>query len=518
MRTDKSLKNLIFGLGGQIFNLLMNFINRTIFIHIMGVEYLGVNGLFSNILSVLSLAELGVGSAIIYHMYHPLSTNDNEKIKSLMYIYKTTYKYIGIFIAIIGLCSTPCLGYIIKDNPNIENLNLSLVYLLFLMNSVSSYFYIYKASLITADQKNYIVVLNQQKFIFLQSILQCVFLLTFKNYYLYLIVQILITICMNIAISRKANKLYPFILDKNIEKLSKNESKLIFRHVRAAFSHKFGGVVVNSTDNILISSFIGVLWVGIYSNYLMLINIVNSLISQFFTAITASVGNLATTDDKEKCYNVYHKILFLNFWIYGMCTICLLFLLNPFINMWLGEKYTLDFSIVLVLVINFYISGMRQSTITYNSTLGLFWHDRYKPWFEASINLVASIYILKKYGLIGVFLGTTISTIFTSLWIEPFILYKHGFNKNVLDYFKYYMKYGIILIVSIIVINPILVLVDLEHNFLSLCIKGIICVLVSNIIFCLCLFRTQEFKTIFVIIKGLIIKNKTLFKIKASEE
>ena len=506
MRTKNSIKNSIFGIGGQAINTLLSFISRTIFITMLGADYLGVNGLFSNILSMLSLAELGLGSAIIYNMYRPLAEGDERKLKALMSLYEKSYKIIGITIAIVGCLISPYLSYIIKDTPNIPNL--IIIYLMFLMNSVVSYFYIYKSSIIMADQKNYIITVRQQIFTVLQVILQIVVLYITKNYLAYLLIQIICTFLMNFSISKKADKMYPFLKSKNKEKLDSNEKKIIFKHVSATMSHKVGGVVVNGTDNILMSKFVGVYWVGLYSNYYMIISIINRFVGQIFTAITASVGHLNVKESKEKSYDVYKKILFINFWIYGFCSISLLSLFNPFIKLWLGDKFLLSSGIVVLIVTNFYLTGMRQSTITYNSTLGLFWNDRYKPWIEACINMIASIILLKKLGISGVFLGTLISSVTTSVWVDPYILFKHGFNRNLSDYFKQYLKYMLITIISAVSTYKLNTLIN-GNSIGIFIVKCILTFIIPNLIFIVLTFKTDEFKYTKSMILG-IVKRKSI--------
>lgn len=506
MRTKNSIKNSIFGIGGQAINTLLSFISRTIFITMLGADYLGVNGLFSNILSMLSLAELGIGSAIIYNMYRPLAEGDERKLKALMSLYEKSYKIIGITIAIVGCLISPYLSYIIKDTPNIPNL--IIIYLMFLMNSVVSYFYIYKSSIIMADQKNYIITVRQQIFTVLQVILQIVVLYITKNYLAYLLIQIICTFLMNFSISKKADKMYPFLKSKNKEKLDSNEKKIIFKHVSATMSHKVGGVVVNGTDNILMSKFVGVYWVGLYSNYYMIISIINRFVGQIFTAITASVGHLNVKESKEKSYDVYKKILFINFWIYGFCSISLLSLFNPFIKLWLGDKFLLSSGIVVLIVTNFYLTGMRQSTITYNSTLGLFWNDRYKPWIEACINMIASIILLKKLGISGVFLGTLISSVTTSVWVDPYILFKHGFNRNLSDYFKQYLKYMLITIISAVSTYKLNTLIN-GNSIGIFIVKCILTFIIPNLIFIVLTFKTDEFKYTKSMILG-IVKRKSI--------
>lgn len=491
MRTKNSLRNVIFGLVGQVFTTMLSFASRTIFIYTLGANYLGINGLFSNILSMLSLAELGVGSAIIYNMYKPLADKDEEQLKSLMSLYKKAYTFIGIFISIVGLSITPFLDKIIKDTPDVPYL--IFIYLLFLLNSVVSYFYVYKSSLIIADQKNYIVTIKQQKFMLIQTIAQIIILLTTKNYIIYLIIQIICSLLINISISKKADTLYPYLKEKNVKKLDDNSRKKIFKHVLAMMSHKVGGVVVNGTDNILISSFVGVFWVGLYSNYVMIIQIINRFLAQIFNSLTASIGNLNAEDDIEKSYKVYKKVLFVNFWLYGFCTICLFILFNPFIKIWIGEKFLLKSNVVFVIILNFFLMGMRQTTCTFNTTLGLFWNDRYKPWAEAIINIVVSIFLLKRMGIIGVFLGTAISTISTSLWVDPYILFKYGFKKKLSLYFKDYIKYVLFTLSAGIVTYYLSNLIG-GVGIASVFAKGLICLITINLIFYIFCNKSEEFK------------------------
>lgn len=493
MRTKKSIKNIVFALFGQMLNSVITFISRTIFIYILGSNYLGVNGLFTNILSMLSLAELGVGSAIIYSMYKPLADKDEYKISALMNLYSKAYKIIGIIVAVIGIAIIPYLDYIIKDKPNVDNI--ILIYILFLFDSVLSYYFAYKRSIIIADQKNYLSTINQQTFNIIKFFGQVTILLLTKNYILYLIVQIICNFSSNVFISIKANKLYPFLKLNKKSELNKSEKSLIFRNVRAMMSHKVGGVVVNSTDNILISSFIGVYWVGIYSNYVMITGMINSVLYQVFTALTASVGNLNVTESKEKSKNIFYITFFLNFWIYSFCSICLWILFNPFITLWVGSEFTLSKGVVFVIIVNFFIVGMRQTTIMYNTTLGLFWNDRFKPWFEAGINLIASVILMKYLGILGVFLGTFISTITTSFWVDPYILYKNSFNSGLGKYFLKYFTYCLVTILSGIIATYLSSYI-IGNNLLDLIYRLIICLLIPNIINFILFRNTDEFKYI----------------------
>lgn len=501
MRTINSIRNIIFGLGGQLITQVINFINRTIFIYTLGSEYLGISGLFTNILSILSLAELGVGNAIIYNMYKPIADKDYEKIKSLMKLYAKAYNFIGILMVVVGISLTPFLDIIIKDKININNL--TLIYWLFLFNSVSSYFFAYKRAIISANQKEYINTINDQKFNILRNLFQILSLTIVKNYILYLIIQVIFTWISNIYIANKANKMYPFLLESNVQEISREEKKCILKNICALFTQKIGSVAVNSTDNLLISTFVGIKYVGIASNYYMIIGMINSFIMPIFNGLTASIGNLNTSENKEKSYQVYNVMLLINFWLFGMCSITLYVLIDPFITEWIGEAYLMNRLVTFIFIVNFFIKGIRRTNVTYINTLGLFWQERYKPIFEAFINIVVSILLLKKLGLVGVFLGTFISTITTSFWVEPYILHKYGFKRNINLYIKKYLTYiFIVILVGIVNIKICSFLVD--NTFISIIGKTVLSMLLTNILFLIIFYKNKEFNYL----KNLIFKLK----------
>jgi O-antigen/teichoic acid export membrane protein len=508
MRTKNSIRNIITVLIGQIFGILITFISRMVFIRILGAEYLGVNGLFTNILSLLSLAEMGFGSAIIYSLYKPLAAKDEIKIKALMNFYASAYHLIGIVVLGIGLLLFPFLDYIIKDKPDIPNI--SIIYILYLANSVITYFFAYKRSLIIADQKNHIVTIYKYSFYTIVNIIQIIVLLTTKNFIFFLLVQFVFGFIENFMISRKAEKLYPFLKKSKGVKLDKVSKREIFKNVQAMMYHRLGGVVVAGTDNIIISSFVGIVWVGLYSNYLLIITAINTIIGQVFVSVTASVGNLNTLEDKSKSLIVYKSILLANFWLFGLSTISLFILFNPFITLWVGKEFLMSESIVVMIVINFYVNGMRKTTLMFRDSLGLFWNDRYKPVFESIINLIASVFLAKQYGIFGVLLGTFISTMTTCFWIEPYILYKYGFNNGVKDYFIRYGKYSFVLLIASIV-TWLSCSIFSTVTVLNIVGRLLICLLVPNIIFLVFFYKTHEFKYLYKIVTDLFGKYFKIF-------
>ncbi len=438
-RTSAVVKNITAGIVGQIFNQLLGFVSRTIFIQLLGVVYLGINGLFSNIFSVLSLVELGIGSAIVFSLYKPLAEKDEYKIEALMTLYARAYKVIGFVIFFLGALFIPFLDCIIKDKPDIPDFKF--IYVLFLINAVITYFFSYSRSIFYADQKNYINVLNINIFSFLTKFLQIGVLILTNSFIHYLMIQILATLLSNLDITRRAKKAYPYLKNRTGAKLSIEDLKLIKKNMSALFLLRIGSIVVNATDNLLISSFFGVVWVGVYSNYLMLISFVQGFIAQFFTPITASVGNLVNSEGKEKEIDVFLKLFFVNFIIYGFCCICLFVLMNPFITLWIGEQFLLPDAVVFVIVLNVYLMGIRNVLWVYTNALGLFYHFRFIPFFEVVINLAFSLFLLKEFGIIGVFLGATISTVTTYLVAEPYVLFKGYFKLPLKMFFERYVLY-----------------------------------------------------------------------------
>ncbi len=491
MRTKNSMINLITAVIGQALGIIISFISRKIFIQYLGSEYLGIDGLFTNILTMLSLVELGVGSALTFSLYKPLADNNVPKIKSLMKLYKIAYRVAGITIIVLGLCMLPFYRKLIETVPDIPNLDV--IFLMFVFNTAISYFYSYKRSLIICDQKRYIATIYRYSFYFLLNVAQIVMLILTKNYILFLICQICSTLFENIMVSIKANKMYPYIKEKNIEKLEKEEYDKIRKNVFAMLFHKVGATVVNSTDNILMSKFVGIISVGLYSNYYMITNALVLVTNQIFEAIVASVGNLGTTKDNKKMKSVFNNTFLLNFWVFGLLSTTMAIVFNDFISIWVGKEYTFQIGIVYSIVICFYLRGIRKSCLTFRDALGIFWYDRHKPIFECLINLVSSIILAKKLGVLGIFLGTIISTITTSLWVEPYILYKYGFKDKVIDYFKRFIIYT-----GSALIAFALMFVSCEFiegiSIVKFILKGLICVVIFNVIFITCYFKTEEFQ------------------------
>ncbi len=480
MRTKNSIRNSIFSVGEKFVSMFVGFIARAIFIRILGAEFLGLNSLYTNILTMLNFFELGIGIAINYKLYEPIANKDTEKIKSLMVFYKKAYTLIALIIAILGLMLLPFLPMII-GKINID-VNIYFAYILFLIGTVISYFLAYKRGIIYADQKQHVISIVNIVYTIVLNALQLLILWWTKNYYLYLILVIICQLLENVALAIISHNMYPFLKEKNVKPLDKETGQDIITRVKALAMHQIGGVVLNGTDSLIISYFFGVVTVGIYSSYYMVINAVKQLIKNMMSSVTASVGNLLVTEKAEKRFQVFKNLRFLNFWIGCFVSISILLIMQPFVKVWLGEDYLLGFSVLVVLVFNCFQSIMRYSFGAFKEAAAIFVEDRFVPIIEAIMNLVFSIILLKMFGLIGVFLGTMLSSVAYWCYSYPKFVYKKLFNRGYIDYAKETIAYILLFIIIAIITCLISALFVFENSIVQIIVNLIICLIIPNLI------------------------------------
>jgi len=505
-RTDNVKKNLLYNMIKYATNLILQFALRTVLIYVMGVEYLGINGLFTNIFAFLNLAELGIGSAIVFSMYKPIADNDIEKVKSLQALYRKFYRIISLIVLIVGIGILPFLKYLIKGDLTID-INIYILYVMYLVSTLVGYFAAHKRSLLFAHQRNDVENKIKTICIFVMYTLQIVVLLLFKNYYLYLVVNIVSTILECLLIHKMANKLFPEINGK-AEPIDKETKKCIVKNFSALSLYKIGGIFVSSTDSIIISMFLGAVTLGVYSNYYLIINSLISITSLVHNAIFASVGNLIASKDIDYVYPRFKQINFIFVYLSSFMTICLFVLIQPFMTVWTGGGiYLLDDWTVVAICVSFYLNRMRSGVNIFKDCAGLFWKDRWKPIVEALTNLVVSIVLVNIFGVLGVFIGTIVSLLVAAFWVEPYILYRHYFKKNVWEYFKRYLLDLIIMITGCTVIYLICIFIP-NGGILWLILKFVICITLSNLILILAYFPTKEFKELWGMLKNILKKFK----------
>ena len=507
-RVENSIKNFSFGAITQFCNIFLGLLVRTVFSRCLSKEYLGVNGLFTNVLTMLSLAEMGVGSAIVYNMYKPIANNDYVQIARLMNLYKKAYSIIGCIVGIIGVLLIPVLPFIIKDNSGIKYL--TFIYILYLSNTVVSYFFAYKRSIFSADQRDRVLQIFKLISHVSRTIIQIAILVIFKSFILYIFIQIASTIIENIAVSIYADKCYPFLNEYKNEKLTKEERKPIFDNIKSLFVYKVGSTALDGTDNIIISSFVSVVSVGLLSNYTLITGSVQTLLNQITHALTSSVGNFIAKEKEERHEELLNKITFLSFVLYGLFFVGGIAVLSPFIALWAGKDYVLNVGLVFVLCLNIYIYGMMNSIWTFRTTMGLFTYGKWRPLISAVINLVISIWWAKEFGILGVLLGTTFTRAVTNVWYDPLIVYKHGLKKKP---YKYYFKWALYLLVCVVDVLIIFALKKLVGftGILAILFYGVAAVLLFAISVVVLFGRTAEYKYFINIISSFI-KTKLLHR------
>lgn len=505
MRVKNSILNIAAGLGNQIIITLLSFISRTIFINSLGIAYLGINGLLTNILSMLTLAEAGVGASIVYSLYKPVAENDQVKISVLMNFYKKAYMVVALVIFLLGLSIMPFLQYFVKGS-NFENLYL--IYGIFLINTILPYLYVHKNNFLGVCQKGYIVTGIYSVSAILATCLKICVLYFTQNYILYLIIDSILIIITAIFLSIIVNKTYPFLKNTVSSKLDSATKQNIIKNVKAIVLQNIGTYLVMGTDNIIISSFISVAAVGLYSNYNMLIEICRTFINQIFNNIYHSVGNLVANESVEKIYSIYKVYMLLNFWLYSFFTISLCILIEPFVTLWLGSEYLMDKGVLVILMLVFYERGMRNAITTVKTTAGIFHEDRYAPLIQAVINLVTSVVLVDYIGIVGVFIGTLVSALAVPFWVTPYLVYKNIFCRPVTHYFFKYVYYTGIGITIFLLTSFICSLVVLD-NIYTLMLKAIICVVVPHFMYVCIFYKTDEFKyllKVFANVVGLLVR------------
>lgn len=512
MRTENSIKNIIMNFLYNILNYGLRFVSRIVFVKTLAEVYLGVNGLLSNVLGILALTELGIGTAIGYSLYEPLAKKNTEKIRSLMKFYKKAYRIIALIVLSLGLILLPFLPYLIKDVTGIKNLNI--IYLIFLLNMVIGYLFSYKRTLIESDQKKYKIVPFIMTFSIITSVLQIIVLFIFKNYIVYLLIQSICIIIENIVINNYINKQYPYLKNKEeVKPIEQKELTTIKNKVKALLLHKIGAYTLTSTDNLIISKMIGIVTVGVYSNYSLIVNMISSLIYVLVSNVTSSLGNLIASEQPKKRRKVFNEMNLTCFILYGISSVCFINLFNPFIELVFGEKYLLSISVVYVVVINYYLIGMNNTVISIQTASGLYEKDKYIPLIQSIINIIISIVLAIKIGLAGVFIGTVISTLLP-LIIKPCIVYKYVFNERTSMYFKEFIQQTLIVILSTIITSLLIDYITIKNIYVDLLFRLTISVIIPAIMIYIIYKNKDSFKDIIARIK--IILNK--FKYKKKKE
>ena len=488
-RTSATIKNVFTGFAQKIIALVCIFISRKLFIQYIGIEYLGINSLFSNILSLLSMADLGFGVAIAYTLYKPLAENDCDKIRELMNYYRKIYNIIAAVVFFVGLLLIPFLKYLV----NLENEipYLTGYYIIFLTQTAVSYLFVYKSSLLSANQKTYIInnifaIINIGK-----TILQILSIVIFKNYFTFIIIQLISVVVQNIVISAKTDNLYPFLREKKIEKQNTNLRSEITTNISSIFIYKISVVLMNSIDNIIISKMIGTIILGMYTNYLEVISGLYAFLNIVFSSATAGIGNLVLDHKNEKPFLVFKTMQMISFYLSAIIISCLLVSYQDIIKVWLGSEYQLSDYTVSIICLNFYLSICVMPLWSYREACGIYNKTKYIMLIAAGLNLVLSLLLGYIGGLEGIIAASVFSRVATYFWYEPKILFETVLYQKLKLYFIPFIVNISIVIITTFSFWYCLKLFSIGGNILNLIFVNIcLCVIITMIYFLL--YRNKE--------------------------
>ena len=504
-RKENAARNIYWGIINRIVSIIFPFFIRTVIIKTIGSEYLGLGSLFSSILQVLSLSELGISSAIVYSMYRPVAEGDNKTICALLTFYKKIYRKIGTFIFVVGLCLLPFLDFLI-DKKSTVDINIYILYILYLTNASISYFlFAYKSAILTALQRNDIESKLVGTINIIMYLVQIVMLIFTKNYYCYYIITPISSIVLNIARSIYVDKKYPEYITE--EKLDESFKSKIWNNVKSLIVYKIGGIVSNSVDNIIISAFLGLTVLAIYNNYYYIISALFSVLTVYYESIKAGIGNSLVTDSVKKNEETFNTLMLLQSWIVGWCSICLFCLFQPFMMLWVGKSLTLKMSHVLLLSVYFYVWKIQDIVHTYKEALGFWEKDKFRPIVSSLLNLTLNLMSVKFWGLYGIILSTILSELLINLPWAPRVLYKYYFKKKAGGFYIRLLKYTGITLVAGYCTYALCSLSCANNGWGELTAKMVICASIPNMIYIALFCRQKEFSKIMTWIKSLL-KNR----------
>lgn len=490
-RSKNAKRNIFVGIINKIVTILLPFIVRTVTIKSIGVEYLGLNSLFSSILQVLNLTELGFSGAIVYCMYRPIAEGDNKTLCALYNYFKKIYKLIGIIILIFGIILTPFIPYLINGSVP-RNVNIYIVYWIFLLNTVITYWlYAYKSSIPNAMQRTDLVNSVSMITVALMYIGQIVVLLVLENYYLSIILMPISTILNNILLSYVVDRTFPNI--NCYGQISKEIKKEIKVKLTGLMINKICQISRNSFDSICVSAFLGLTVTAMYNNYYYIINALIGFTTIIIQSLTAGVGNSVILNSIEKNYADMRKMNFWYMWLGGFMTICLLCLYQPFMEIWMGNDYLFPYGVVVVFSIYFYSLKMGDVRGLYSDANGLWWENRFRAIAESIVNIVLNVFLGYFAGVYGIIVGTLISLLIINFGFGSKIVFKYYFKNGkmkeyFLDHFKYAFVTSIVALCTIFLCNSVF-----GNEWLILIVRAIICLIVPNMLYFLIYRKTQIF-------------------------
>lgn len=507
MRTKNSIINSIVSLCSYALLFFGPFF-VTPALAILGENIVGIQKTFADIVSLLNVVELGISFGIIYKLYKPIAEENFKKVAILLNFYKDAFKIVSCIIFILGLITAFFIPVIVPAayiSGIISDLWLSSVFMLYVFDTIAAYLFGHKRAMLIADQKNYVVNICRTICQLLMFILQIAVIYIFKSFSLYVIVKLSFTILESLIIHFQYKKKYLYIDLKTKDKLLKWEKTDLFKNLGALFYHKVGYQSLTSFSTVIMTNKLGEAVTGMYYPYAVITSGLMRVTDQIFSSVLSSFGNLLAIATKIEVFNVYKKIYFLNHLIFSFFSVSLFCLLAPFISLWMGSSYVFPLSTILLITLNLYVLGMRQSITMVKNSAGLYRPDRYFALLESLINIVLAFYLVQRLGLNGILWANLISSILIPFWTQPYIVYSNVFNRPVISYYKKYAIYFLITIVSGFITFCCCSLFDFS-GFFKITVNAIICMIVPNAINIIIFYSTDEFKYLLRIVKSVITK------------
>lgn len=498
-RTKNVGKNTLSSFLNKFIILLLTFICRRFFIYYIGVEYLGINGLFANVLTLLSMADLGLGTAMNISLYRPIAEGDTLKLSALVQYFKKLYRVIALVVLLIGTALLPFLKYIV--NLDVEIPHIYLYYYLFVLKNVVSYLFVYKTAMIRADQKQYLINRIEIIISFFRIGLQILAIVLFRLYLIYLLLEVLSVVAQNVVASLVADKEYPFL--KEYSELEPEAKKSLFSDMVSVSLYKVSWSLLNGTDNIIMSIIVGTVSVGLYANYQTITSSLEVFIVLLFSSLTASVGNLVATSSEQHRYETFKSMQMVSFWLCAVSVVGLYYLTQDFIAIWIGEKYALDHLTLIAIVVNLFFSTCMRPVWTFREGTGMYRQIRFIMLATAILNIILSVWLGKLLGLAGILFATSLSKMLTYFWYEPNLLFRNFFNKKPLYYYADFFKNVFLLAIALAICYYPMTLLP-QVNIGIWLLKAVICITVVTLVYSLAYMKTPEWNNLMTKLKSLV--------------
>lgn len=491
-RAKNTKRNIIFGIINKLITIFLPFMIRTIIIKVIGAEYLGLNSLFASILQVLNLAELGFSNAIVFSMYKPIAENDEETICALLNFYKKIFRIIGMIVLFVGMILLPFLPKLISGTYP-EGINLYCLYLIYLANTVLSYFlFAYKTSILNAYQRTDIISNVGSITQGTMMGVQIVILFLTKNYYLYILAMPIFTLINNLINAYLVDKMYPTLVCKG--QVGSGIKQNVKKQVSGLMVHRLCTISRNSFDSIFVSAFLGLTTTAMYGNYYYIMNAVIGIISVITNALLAGVGNSIVLETREKNYQDLKKINFLYMWLGGWCTICLICLYQPFMKIWMGNQYLFPDSVVILFCIYFYVLKMGDIRGLYSDAAGLWWENRTRAIIESLANLILNFILVQLLGIQGIILATLISLFIINFGFGSQIVFKYYFKNGKLgEYFSQHFNYAAVTFAVCTITYNVSLMIP-GAGIIRVIGIGFLCCILPNMLYLIIYSRTKSFK------------------------